>query len=369
MAHGFLEQFNVNVIAGWIPIHSGNDVHIVIDNSMEFTLKANIDRADLKGGGYGFSFNIPLDFIQSREPSSLKVSVFYGSDKAEIQNSPQILITDPQELNKVLVGKEGWLFLINDSNHAIDYTTGIRNFPTEKIISWKDLILKRKLQCEEMNIKYLHLICPEKDVACNQYLPEHFNISDNRPIIKLLKQLDYYADFIYPDYTDWEHGYDQKPPFTKGDTHWSFFGAYHATKLLLDRISLEFKSIKIFPLENYQFKIYYQASDLQVKTQGTNVEPILYTSPINKSISLIHSNGMYNTGRVEEYLNSNAAKVKVMVYHTSSIDWMKPFLNDSIGRIRYIWGRNIDWSEVKKFTPDVLLFQSNERFLTDTPSS
>jgi hypothetical protein len=366
MGRGFLEQFNIKKIAGWIPNDPNVEVVLSFNDCETFEVVADWVREDLKSSGVGFIFDVPDSLVNKYTPRPIKVSVKVGGE--EIGNSPQNIITNPVELNKVLIGKNGWLFLKDDTNSSIEYITGKKCLSEESVKAWGDLINTRLERCKRLGISYYHLVCPEKEVVYSQYLPEDFFVSDNRPVVKILQNLKD-DQVIYPNYISWikeNPGYDI---FTKGDTHWSFYGAYVACKALISSMSKQKAVTPLASLESYEFFDGYQVSDLQVKTKGRNVELIRYTKPIHREIFKIYDNQLSNTGRTQEYKNTRAIENRVIVFHTSSFDWMKPYINDSFSNVKYIWDRNINWDEVEDFQPDFLIFQSNERFLTSVPSA
>ena len=362
MKIGFLEQFNVKRISGWIRKDLADNDIIIRINDHQFICKANIYREDLESNGLGFSFEIPSNSINSNKNHNVTV-ILDGS--GEIPNSPQVSIADRKEKEKVLHGKDGWLFLHNDSNKTLDHLTGQLKIEESTLKSWLDILKSRCNFFSEKNKKFIHFICPEKEVVYCEQLPRNIKISEERPINMILTKLDdnTHSKIIYPDLSN-----DKYLTYTKGDTHWSYHGAYEGFLNIIDKLNILGASINYYDIDRYSFTTEYQASDLLIKTDSTNIEPIKFTKSITDA-KCIFSNDFKTSGRVQIFNNVQALNNKrIYILHTSSIDWMKPYLNDSFREIKYVWGRNLDLTEdYSKY--DIIITQNNERFLNEAPVS
>lgn len=363
---GFLEKFNIKSIAGWVPAKTkGDKVRIELNGQLIATIDADIERQDLQHRGYGFEFNCPADLTNT---GNVIVRVYYDNDK-EVANSPKQIITDSSELQKVLYGKDGWLFLNNDTNSSLGYLTGHQPANENTLALWVELVLQRITACNEWGMKYYHLVVPEKEVVYRDYLPEGLTISAGRPAVRLLQALNEISvqNVVYPDYLEQADNRSDQLFYYKGDTHWTHAGAYFAVEKLFQLIAEDYEAIQLPSKNAYKFKPGYQAGDLLIKTTSVNIESIMYTTSISQKIRKTYNNKINNTGRRMEFINPEAPKLRLMCWHTSSVDWMTPFLNDMFGSACYIWDQSINWNEVLRYRPDILLFQSNERFLTRVP--
>lgn len=364
---GFLEKFNTQVVSGWIPSEKKSEkVTIIFSCGEEIIVSADIERKDLSCAGYGFECKVPHEL---RNMHDVSVRVFYDNQK-EIVNSPRSIVTDPVELKKVLHGKDDWLFLVNDSNDSLDYILGKKVLSDSTISLWVERIRQRANLAKKYNTRCYHILSPEKPIIYEEYLPDGLVVSSDRPVVKLMNALkeQSISEVIYPSYSNRDQYSDIDFLYSKGDTHWTYVGAYYATDEFVKLCESNGIQIQLYNLSDYSFRSSYQASDLLVKTTRTNVEKVMFTKSISKRIRMTYHNEVRNTGRRMEFINFDAPKIRLMSYHSSSIDWMMPFLNDMFGSICYIWGSSIDWNEVLRYQPDVLLVQSNERFLQLVPN-
>ena len=125
-------------------------------------------------------------------------------------------------MSKVLIGKEGWLFLINDTNQ------GLHNHITGKVGSFNiDQFIKQyQISCEyykSKNIEFHMGFFPDKCVVYSRYLPSSYDNKEvKRPIIDLIKsKSNEFIDFNNVLIDD-KYGLT----FFSKDTHINYIGGY-----------------------------------------------------------------------------------------------------------------------------------------------
>ncbi|MGL4764493.1 MAG: alginate O-acetyltransferase AlgX-related protein [Aeromonas sp.] len=360
---GFLESFNREVISGWVAHNSmdteSEELKLYINDKFHSIITANIKRSDILNVGFGFSLETNI----LNQDKNFKISI-RNSQGSDIDNSPAIILVEKESYDKVLFGKNGWLFLCNDTNNTIEQSTGkfvVKDFVVDK---WKKIIEDRISICNELGVEYYNIIAPSKETVYPEYLPSGLTISNDRPVNRITKKLNKIAAdnrLIYPDYS---LIINKENAYHKGDTHWTYYGAYIAYLELMCKINQDLNIIDYTELTVSQF---YQASDLISKTTTVNVEVVEIPIINNSLLSKTYCNGVNNTGREERYLNESG-KGKVLIYHSSSIDWMKPFIINTFHECVFMWSHNIDYSIVQAEAPDFLITQTNERFLSKVPS-
>lgn len=365
MNNGYIEQFNYKYIAGWVKSKGTVTIVLEVNNQQRIEkAEANEYRTDLTDIAFMFSYQVPEEYIQNNK--NILVSVF-DIEGNSLANSPLTVVIDESERIKVLKGKENWLFMINDTNSSLCYLTGLKTLPQATYAQWEHLFYKRKKESENLDIDLIEMVIPEKEAVYSEYLPSEFTVAESRPFINLKNRLKY-KNIIFPNYTEYKSMYKNNFLYSKGDTHWTYHGAFIAFKMLLNNLKSLGYNLKDIDLDDYKFNLTLQTSDLLVKTAQTNQELIWHTKSISTNINIISNNEQSNTGRKIKYKNSGLSNYKIMVWHTSSIDWMIPFLNDIFAEVYYIWGQRINWEEVVNYNPDIIFVQTNERFLTNVPS-
>lgn len=129
---------------------------------------------------------------------------------------------------KTLVGKDGYLFLINDSANEIGKHS--ESFvPNCNLDMYKNIFEKIFL-----------LVFPDKSYVCRNFLPDEYNDVENCNTIDVYK--DYFGNkMVYPieiiDHT----------MFYKTDTHMNLFGVYNVLKYFIEHLKKNFNIELNFP--------------------------------------------------------------------------------------------------------------------------
>lgn len=366
---GFLEQFNIKKISGWVSFDEKElpKIYYQMNDSelKEVELKKG-NRPDLVSANIEH-FLFDIDGADKYLDNPLEISIF-DSEKKQVLGTPKKIETNQSELNKILIGKSGWLFLDNDSNDNLAFYNEDKPLNSAVISGWREETVRRHLTADKINAKICSIIAPEKTHLYNKHLPDNFKKHES-PILKRFKNDKILSHYIVPTFSrDIDDFGKEKELYYKGDSHWNFYGAYHAYLDIMSYLGLENEALKF--KENFRSSKHYLAGDLITKTLGVNVELVEHISPKNTNYHCTYRNSQHTTGRVEEYLNDKASnQSRVIIFHTSSIDWMKPFLLSHFGHVKLIWNKTIDWDLVVSFNPEYIIYQTNERFLYSAPAA
>jgi len=362
---GALEQFNVKRVSGWVAFDDkdNKDIYFSLNGGELFPIELRKgERPDIKLDHFVFDI-CPLDSMESDYFICIK-----DSSGELILNTPRKIICDKNEICKVLPGKKGWLFLNNDSNHSLEYITGKRELPQLIIDKWENLTISRKERANRLGCSFASMIVPEKSTVYKEFLPDEVSLSDSTPM-QIFKIHNILGEYIIPSFApplNFTQGFEEEYLYYKGDSHWNYFGAYYAFLDVIENLGLEQSVVK--NLANYKIHPSYMSGDLKSKVAGVNIERVKHVSSKNTSIKLTEVNQKKTSGRVEAYRNDEAHEGKrIIVFHTSSIDWMKPFFLDYFRNIKFVWSKGVDWVVVEEYKSDIVFYQTNERFLITSP--
>jgi hypothetical protein len=366
--NGFLESFNHDYVGGWVKCNDpSREVQVVFNDTKKYAAKADINRPDLPPGCAGFKLSLPSEL---RENYPLKVSCF-DSLGAELTNSPRIIETRSEEISKVLAGKEGWLFLANDTNASLAHLCAHIPVDTNLCNKWVDLVATRKQICEARGVSFIQAIVAEKETVYSKYLPEEYVISERRMIALINEQIQARSmgdSFYYGPSLDQEESSDEVL-YYKGDTHFTYHGSFKFCQELLCLAATKLAAkgaTAVAGLENHTFSKRYQAGDLLAKVSGVNIEEIHFPDIPKRSKPLISTNEP-RSGRVKAFQSADKNLPRLLMFHTSSVDWMIPYLNQVFGPTLYMWSPSLDEDLIDWFQPDIVITQTNERFLTHCP--
>src|SRR5581483_5805933 len=97
------------------------------------------------------------------------------------------MVTVPTEEEKVLPGRDGWLFLQRDSNDVIGQLTGRVRLGRQGRRAWRRLLSKRVAVMNGFGIPWVAQIAPNKESVYPEHLPTEIVPSRRRPVHELLR--------------------------------------------------------------------------------------------------------------------------------------------------------------------------------------
>jgi hypothetical protein len=131
---------------------------------------------------------------------------------------------------KTLIGKNGFLFLKNDSNKELEiHCNNLDNTSIEHINKYK-----------QYNDKLMLIIYPDKSFVCKEYLPHKYNAQFRPGYLKYKENLSEIYD-MYPYIKDIS-------VFSKTDTHFNILGCYIVYKKFIELFNIKFNK-NLIPIE------------------------------------------------------------------------------------------------------------------------
>lgn len=257
-----------------------------------------------------------------------------------------------------LVGKDGWLFLDNDSNRSVDQYTGKLLLTQRCLIQWHQFIDHAKGRCERTGRKYLFLIAPGKESVFPHLYPHKRGMLT--PAHQLSFEMKQDRAVVYPA-TDLSH--HTPPSYPKTDTHWNDYGAMLVSKLIAERFGLEFPAP-----EPESFERVERLLDL-----GNKVTPEIRETTIEHhrrpDADQVYNNLISNHGRLLVYERPQSKAGTLVIFGDSFTASMCKWLPLTFRRVINVHATDIDWSIVEKEKADYLVNEVTERFLNAAPQT
>ncbi|MDP5149747.1 alginate O-acetyltransferase AlgX-related protein [Rheinheimera baltica] len=264
-----------------------------------------------------------------------------------------------------LEGRNGWLFLDNDTNKSIEQYCGALLLSTQQIAAWKSYLAElTMLQKTAFNGKSALLVAPSKELVFPQYYP--YAKGEFTVMEQFLALSQKYTNIIFP--IEQLQSMPERS-FRVTDTHWTYAGAREATVVLAELLLDTATDIRnIFAKDVYaQHKV---MGDL-----GNKLYPPRYADEqVLRNAShkpfLLYDNMLSNFGRVKVIKNDNALNtLHCVIFGSSSVYTMLDFLCRVFGTITFFHtAGNIDKSLISQLAPDIVIAQTNCRFLIRPPS-
>lgn len=306
----------------------------------------------------GFLTHIPVEKLAS----GFRLGVRHEIAEGEVVWLAKVDFVSPVQ---VLEGTDGWLFLDNDSNHSVDQYIGQRMLSTEELNSWHEYLSNVHSLVQHLNIRHALVIAPSKE----EVLPHRYPF--NRAQTTVLDQVCALAKPewnvvnaapVLAAYTSPE------ACFKKTDTHWTDRGAMLAVMAVLEHLGLDTRKAEaLFATDVYELR--REVGDLGCKMlPARSAETEFLQAPMPEQ-DAVFDNGLPNIGRTLVFENETAIfPLRVLVFGASSGYPMLKYLKRLFARLVFVHSAaQIDVAVINHEKPDVLLLQSNGRFLIQPP--
>lgn len=265
------------------------------------------------------------------------------------------------ESEKVLFGKDGWLFYKwkQDGDPIADYKR-INQFSQKELETIKHNLICTKNYLASHNSDFLLLICPNKENAYPEYMPDYIIRADR---ISRTKQLTEYMKGSGVRIISLQEPLDERkktwPVYLEKDTHWNLAGAYTGSEQTAEAFGKKlpsFESLNPHTESGFVPKEYKDLLDIG----GIDLTENRHVSIQYDSISERNDISEFETG-----FRNNQGSGRLMMLRDSFGIPMMPFLADQFSEARFIHRRHFKNSVMQEFKPDCLVLQIVERYLTD----
>jgi hypothetical protein len=264
-------------------------------------------------------------------------------------------------------GKDGVLFLDNDTNSVMDQITGRKPLGDKKLNQWCRLLESRTYLLRNRKSRYVFAIAPTKEAVLQEFLPPHIVVSANRPVEELRRALAA-SDIVEVRYpiAELSDAGNAHPTYLRGDTHWTRYGAFIAYRAILKDISLELGFELVAP-SRLAFAETEILGDLQIHAGRSVPERTIATTITDPFARTIMDNRKPNRGRLVVYENPRAADIRAVIFRDSFAEAMLPFLAETFRRVVIVWNPFVDYDLVAREEPHLVMNIMAERFLMEVP--
>jgi hypothetical protein len=373
MIRGNVDIANEEVLAGWIAdtadLASFVRINISVNGEFAFSSTCDMYRKDIfdaiGSGEHGFELALAPYLRLGKNIVDIKAE---GLDFEFPQSRFTIKCKGLRAEDLVERGRDGWLFLTNDSNKFNDVLQGHLPLDKEMLKYLRRTFAYRRAFATELGCKFLQVIVPDKNVICNAYKIVPLAISNRRPSIQLCEALAE-ARSSNTFYIANELMRDSDPAgfFYKTDTHLSPRGQIFLMDLVLSNFDVAPSYDSKFEPEEFVGdlgdKLNPTLSEQTLKLVSRAKARVVYDtiSPALISGDTISGNVLY--GRCERPKGNG----RLYIYGTSSANQMIGLLCSQFDEVVFTWGNSADPDLITKFKPHFVLGIFAERFLGGPP--
>lgn len=278
-------------------------------------------------------------------------------------------------VEKVIQGKEGWLFLNLDS--IVSDFLGM-NPPTEETLqTWTTTLEKREEWLAKHGIHYLVLPVPNKMNIYPEYLPARYTFfrqGDNKTNLDHL--LDYsrkHSSFtgiieLSPVFFEKKK---KRQLYYRGDSHWNERGAYLAYLEIIQKMKRWYPELSALSYSAVKRKKMKEKGDLaNMMGKVASAE-----QPQTKQDESACSGKMFKlpnhdpatTQRHPQVTTCEKAELTAVITYDSFLRFLVPHLSASFKRVTYVSRRDIAWLKnfLLKEKPDVFIHERVARKLEE----
>jgi len=282
---------------------------------------------------------------------------------------------------KTLIGKNDYLFLINDRQRELFQHFCFYNINTKNI---ENKLIEQNTYC---NGNYLFAVFPDKSVVLSEFLPFEYN-ELYRPIVKNISKLDFVLDL-----KEIVEKNDKYIFFYKFCTHMNHIGSYiiyvHLIQLVSKKLNIDIEILENFEIldkEDYigdllwdynlgHLKVPYKSEiDKLIQFDSTSIQYYVYDLKLNECNNMLYRNDNLNMMYVLDSkkhdlifktVNSRSKnRIKILVFHDSFMLRLIPFFSYSIFECYFSWNK-FNKGLIDSIKPDIVLECTVERFLLE----
>lgn len=306
---------------------------------------------------------------------------YYGRDIAIfLYNTFVFKITGQSPVpNKVLIGKDNHLFLCDYGiyNSINDYQ-GCIQLSSDELKSIYVFLETFTKWCDTRGILCYWVIAPDKQTIYYDKLPDsilQFSKTTADQIVEYLSSKNIPLIDLRPKLIEEKQKHVEL--FYKTDSHWNKLGAYLAYSYIIKVLSTNIKILKPveIDIQNIKYSEPVSGGDLY-RMMGVVHYPFFYNVKIEYPVT-------YTTEYQEQTVSfpkiiitrsRNKKLPKLVMYHDSCADLLKPLLSNNFSEAYYIFDyvwktKQIDTNMIEKIKPDVVLIEIIERYWKYIPKN
>lgn len=270
---------------------------------------------------------------------------------------------------KVLIGKSGWLYTVEDS--LMEDFRGIRKFRLDQLQEIYQNLEYRKDRLAKMGIQYYILIAPNKQTIYPEYIPQKYTVVDQNTRWEQTKEylLSKGINYIIDPTEELLKETKNSQPYFKTDLHWSNMGAFIASQLLLEQVHNNTPTVISHPSSDYQIAtVEFRKGDLARMINTTNIpdKDYKFTSPSLDKIeyfpgpaypSYVSSQPTILT------INGDTTKPKTLMFKDSFGNGMVQFISEESSTAIYVWTHVFDWAIIEQEKPNIVIHEISEKLI------
>jgi SGNH hydrolase-like domain, acetyltransferase AlgX len=266
-----------------------------------------------------------------------------------------------------LQGRDGWLFLQQDTNDVLGQHLGHRKLARADREQWSRVLLRRKRITAELDTTWLCAIAPDKEAVYADRLPVELKPARRRPVHQVLRAARRArAPVTYP-LDELRASRAVRDVYPRTDTHWDRFGAYVGYRFICEQLARRGVSPPVVTEDRIRWTTDMVAGSLGSKSQPPEEGPITRAELSDHASRLAFDNRVHVHGRVLIFETQESSGLSCVAFGESMANNLLLYLKESFRRLVFVHTSMLLEDVLRVERPDVVLSIPLERFLIEVP--
>jgi hypothetical protein len=270
-------------------------------------------------------------------------------------------------VSKALLGKDGYLFLVNDHNGVQAQTVGLHQLDNHAVDAIFAAHASARERAKKRGAEYVHIVAPNKETAYRDFLPIGYTYeghgktplnqyNEQRPTAE--QQTFFDSDLLRPS--------NELVSYERGESHWTPQGALHYVKEAFAQLGRhdDLTRLKQIALISNEF---IRQGDLALHA-GLPPEIVVHASPVDNPQVCHFEGDIVNEGYYRHYSCKSGAG-RALILHDSFGQALFPFLSQIYQETLFFHCPNFAPDLESQFEPDVVIKIQAERFFPYIPET
>jgi GT2 family glycosyltransferase len=307
---------------------------------------------------------------ESEDLGTFAASANFGSSPDADDGPGWLCSTGSPDRGRVVVGRDGWLFLQEDRNDALGQHTGRVEFSPQDRESLATLLRERRAVTEAHGCIWITAVVPDKEAVYAEFLPPEVVPVPRRPVHDFLEIAAAEGAPALYLLDDLRAAKAQGDLYMRTDTHWNHRGAFVAYAAVCREISARGLDLEVVDPQSISWIEQPVQGDLGSKlypevAEGKDVLPRL-EGPVRGA--MVYDNRVRNHGMVLIHEQRDRDDLPTcLVFGESFAPPLVNFLKESFGRVVFVHTSMLVSDLIERLRPDVVLSVPTERFLISVP--
>lgn len=282
----------------------------------------------------------------------------YRNQLIRLNNSIDYFVFKQSSNDKVLLGKDGWLFYTSDGN-PVEQSLGYWLFSDEELKTIADNLTVSKASLESRGIEFVLFIAPNKETIYTEYLPEEYERKrETTSADQLVEYLRENTDIrvVYPkeEILQAKAENPDKLLYYKLDTHWNAMGGYIGAESFARELGLDLEPLEKLSITANRISDGDLADLLHIEIKDGDTEYFLSGEVKTENISWD-----FDTAFV--YHTEEGIPEKLFVTRDSFGTALAPAIAKCYKDSMFVHQKSFEEQQILDYDADVYVFETVER--------